>query len=705
MLEKFVQKIKSDGNRYEVHLPWKECHPPLPDNRELCFKRLMGLLRRLRQDAQLLSEYDTVIRDQLDKGVVEFVTDSSVVDGDRIHYLPHHCVIRQDKDASKLRIVYDASARSTGPSLNDCLYTGPKFGQSIFDIILRFCIHKVALVGDIEKAFLMISVQESDRDSLRFLWISDTDVQLVTLRFTRVVFGVSASPFLLNATINHHMNTYRDLDPTFVDKFLSSIYVDDVVAGAGDVESTLEFYKKARHRLAAAGFRLRKFLTNSDEFSELIQQCEYQVEVKQPTESTVGDGGGRKAAQSSSPEDDQSYAKISLGVKTFEERGVHKVLGIQWNVIRDEFQFDMREVAAVMENSEPTKRNVVSAAAKYFDPLGVVSPVTISFKTIAQELCEARVDWDESLTGVLLTKWQNLLSMMRDVRSIVIPRCMCSLSFQSARLVGFCDASLKAYAAVVYVKFESEAGVKFVAAKTRVAPVGGMTIPRLELSSALLLSKLVDSIQTALKSELVLGNPVCFTDSMVSLYWIQGIDDSWKQFVESRVSTIRSLVDPVYWNHCPGRENPADIPSRGMSPLELTDNSLWLNGPDWLYSDSIPEESCPISSVPEGCRSEMKRQETTYSLVTGQDPAAPQLSKVIDIERYSSSYSLFRVTGWVFQFLHCLRGSAPKDSTLTLSTSKFEQGKLHWIKDCQSHLRTRGQSLCLMEASSGPLLG
>ena len=105
----------------------------------------------------------------MSRGIVEVVNDPSLSEHDQVHYLPHHGVVRQDKTTSKLRIVYVASAKMKGPSLNDCLYTGPSFSQSIFDILLQFRFHRVALVGDIEKAFLMVSVQEKDRDSLRFL--------------------------------------------------------------------------------------------------------------------------------------------------------------------------------------------------------------------------------------------------------------------------------------------------------------------------------------------------------------------------------------------------------------------------------------------------------------------------------------------------------------------------------------------------------
>ena len=155
---------------------------------------------------------------------------------ERTHYLPYHYVVQQDKTTSKIRKVYDASARSTGPSLNDCLNTGPKFGQSIFQ---RFRCYKVALIGDIEKAFLMVSVEKGDRDSLRFLWIKDIDSdepELTKLRFARVIFGVSSSPFLLNVAIQHHMESFRDTDPVFVDNFLSSMYVDDLVSGSADVD-------------------------------------------------------------------------------------------------------------------------------------------------------------------------------------------------------------------------------------------------------------------------------------------------------------------------------------------------------------------------------------------------------------------------------------------------------------------------------------
>lgn len=680
--EKFIQRISFNGQRYQVGLPWKDNHPPLPDNFELCYKRLTGLLRRLKQNPPLLAKYNAVIKDQLDRGIVEMVADPPSSECERVHYLPHHPVVRQDKTTSKLRIVYDASARGNGPSLNDCLYTGPSFGQSIFDILLRFRLHHVALAGDIEKAFLMVAVEKTDRDSLRFLWAHDIErdtPEMIVLRFTRVVFGVSSSPFLLNATINHHIETYRNIDPSFVDCFLSSIYVDDLSLGSSDVESTYELYLKSKSRLAEGGFKLRKFVTNSEELRGLITANEQPSEHQDATVS-VG-------------EEDQSYAKGSLGHICGEVKGRHKILGIQWDFLHDTFLFNIGEISCYMEHSEPTKRNVVSMAARFFDPLGVVSPVTILFKIFFQHLCKAGVTWDEPLMGDLLKEWTRLLSALGGPESLVIPRCYLSECLDppsSFRLVGFCDASARAYAAVVYLRLESEdqVCVRFLAAKTRVSPLGGVTIPRLELLSALLLSKLMVSIQDALKSELRLSDPVCYTDSKVSLYWIRGCDQEWRQFVENRVISIRASVPARHWRHCPGEENPADIPSRGMGASELSKSHLWLRGPNWLCDClDLPEELEVDTSTPEECCQEMKSKNVAHSLLA-QQVDRPRIGQLMNCKDFSSLNKLLRVTALVLRFARFLQQKvgARRGGASTDTVSDVDRARLYWIRESQGQL-------------------
>ena len=148
----FMKGIYFKGNRYKVTLPWQEFHLILPSHQELYVKRSTGLFRCLQQTPELLQQYDTVIKDQLKREIVEVVDDTER-HNNLIHYLPHHPVVREDKTMTKLRIDYDALTKTCGPSLYDCLYARPKFGQSIMDILLRFRIHKTALATDIEKHF------------------------------------------------------------------------------------------------------------------------------------------------------------------------------------------------------------------------------------------------------------------------------------------------------------------------------------------------------------------------------------------------------------------------------------------------------------------------------------------------------------------------------------------------------------------------
>ena len=227
----------------------------------------------LRQNTELLHQYDKIIKEQLGNKIIENVDNPSIQTGNQTHYLPDHTVVQEDKKTTKLRIVHDASARTNDPALNDCLYTGPKFGQKTMDIILQFRIHRTALAVDVEKAFLMISVSLQDRDVLGFLWVDDVHKktpEIVVFRFTRVVLSVvSSSPFLLNATIKHHLERYKEF-PGFVQTFLRSVYVDDVSFGAEDDNSTYELYLKSKNVLAEGGFNLRKFITNSADLHKRI---------------------------------------------------------------------------------------------------------------------------------------------------------------------------------------------------------------------------------------------------------------------------------------------------------------------------------------------------------------------------------------------------------------------------------------------------
>eukprot|EP00794_Sanderia_malayensis_P018333 gene18333-biopygen12280 len=229
--ENTLDNILFTGKRYSVGLPWKLGHKPLPANNNISLQRLMSQVKKLQQNPQVYEPYDEIITQQNKEGIIEEVTELETES--KVHYLPHRAVIRENVETTKNRVVSDDSckAKKSGVSLNDCLHVGPPLTPMIFDVLMRFRMNLIALVGDIEKAFLNIEIHEEDRGCLRFLWLRDIHVsnpEVVTYRFNRVVFGCNSSPFLLSCVLRNHINAFEE-DPVFVEKMTGSFYVDDLV--------------------------------------------------------------------------------------------------------------------------------------------------------------------------------------------------------------------------------------------------------------------------------------------------------------------------------------------------------------------------------------------------------------------------------------------------------------------------------------------
>ena len=676
--DEFAESITFNNGRYQVSLPWRQQHKPLPENYQLSLYRLRGLLKRLRQMPDVLQRYNDTIQDQIKMGIVEDVPADNK-HSTQVHYLPHHAVIRTDKSTTKMRIVYDASAKSDGnPSLNECLHVGPKFSQKILDILVRFRSHRVAVTADIEKAFLMVSVRESDRDALRFLWAHDAKEdppKVRPLRFTRVVFGVSSSPFLLNATLEYHLERYRDSHPDLIQLLLGSFYVDDLTTGANSEEEAHSVYVAAKGILKEGGFNLRKFRTNSTQLQQKIDTTETPESVRNPEHSTG-----------------ESYADATLGTTQPTGPQETKILGVLWNPQTDRFNFSVSDIAQAAPIVEPTKRNVISVAGRFYDPLGFLAPVVLRFKLLFQKLCVSKMDWDQPLTGSLLEEWHSLVSdLQRDIL-VSIPRCYfdgIEGNPVSLTLCGFCDASTKAYAAVVYlmIKTDGDTKVRFIVAKTRVSPTQGLTIPRLELLSALLLARLITAVSANLESILPPFDLKCYTDSLVALYWIQGTDKDWKPFVNNRVTEIRNCFSPENWSHCPGLSNPADLPSRGLTLLELSVSQLWRQGPPWLYEPGTTRstQECGKVSVPEECMVEVKSSSrSAHSLLTTHP--ADTIGSLIKCEDFSSLTRLFRVTAYVLRAVKLFKKAAVHTEK-PLSPEELDEAERLWLIHTQTRLK------------------
>ena len=201
--------------------------------------------------------------------------------------------------------------------------------------------------------------------------------------------------------------------------------------------------------------------------------------------------------------------------------------------------------------------------AGVYDPIGFISLFFIPMKILFQNLCSEKEDWDPPLSAGRLKRWRSWIAELSKVQEVRVPR-FCSVNHvTSVKLYSFSDASIKAFAAAVYLRLESEENMSttLVAPKTRVAPLKQQSLPRLEPLGALISSRLPSAVERAVSSCIIINSVYCWTDSIAALFWIKGVDKEFKQFVENRVAGIEKKTDTSLWNHIAGKDNPSDLPT------------------------------------------------------------------------------------------------------------------------------------------------
>uniref|UniRef100_A0A1Y1L2W0 Uncharacterized protein n=1 Tax=Photinus pyralis TaxID=7054 RepID=A0A1Y1L2W0_PHOPY len=216
-------------------------------------------------------------------------------------------------------------------------------------------------------------------------------------------------------------------------------------------------------------------------------------------------------------------------------------LGVLWIPQQDVFTFKIEDT-----NYKLTKRNILSAVAKIFDPLGWLSPITISAKLFIQKLWLSNLAWDQEVPEEMGMEWKKFQEGNSTVGEIQLPRWIhyCDGSLE---LHGFCDASEKAYGAVIYTK-SSNGKISLLTAKSKVAPAKSKpTLPKLELCAAVLLAKLVRRSKEALQIKNIAV--YAWTDSTITLAWITGDPSRWTKFVANRVVEINSILSKEQWRH------------------------------------------------------------------------------------------------------------------------------------------------------------
>ncbi|XP_070068060.1 uncharacterized protein [Drosophila takahashii] len=489
----FLRTTTRDASgKYVVTLPFCDpdhCGSELGYSRSIELAQFLRNENRLRRDTPLNEQYNSVIQEYLDLGHMREV---SPTHNSPNYYLPHHEVIKPESTTTKLRVVFNASSPSVnGTSLNDVLHAGPVL-QSDLTIFLKWRYFKYVFSADITKMYRQIWVDPKHTPFQRILFRNkEGDIRDYELK--TVTFGVNCAPYLAIRVLKQLADDVDQQFPKASHIIRNFMYVDDVLAGSNSQQEAQLAIQELVTALNSAGFPLRKWTSNHNGVLKDI-----------PNEHLLH----------------SEFLNIDA-------ESTAKTLGIRWRATTDEFYF----------------------IAKLFDPAGWLAPFIVRAKIFMQEIWLQELGWDDNLPDEMSHRWQVFLQSYSDLDQIRIPRWVGYQPQVKIELHGFCDASQKAYGAALYVRVEvgQQILTNLLTAKTRVAPVKTVSLPRLELCGALLLA---DMASTILPNMLSKSSEIfCWTDSTIVLAWLKKPACFWTTFVANRVTKIAQATKIENWSH------------------------------------------------------------------------------------------------------------------------------------------------------------
>ena len=632
--EKVLNSLKKGSdNKFEICLPFKDDLVSFPDNRKQVLSRLMSSKKKLESNTEFYEEYCDFMNLMLNNNFAEKVPEEELVtEPGKSWYLFHFGVYHKRKN--KLRIVFDASLKYDGISLNSSLLQGPDLTNSLLGVLLRFRENKFALSGDIEKMFYNIRVPKNQRDFLRFLWFPDNDLtkEPAVYRVVVHIFGAVSSPSIANFALRNSALT------TQAQKFSSKVrdtvgknfYVDDLMISADTHYELNQLKIDVTEMLSDSGFKLTNFSSNS----------RFVLKNMIPNELSP------------------NFRLIDLKK---DELPNERALGVLWEVENDNFCFKVN-----LPEKSSTKRNVLSTVFSVYDPIGFISPVLLPAKKLFQMTCHENLSWDDPLSEDIKNRWKAWLNDLQLLENFKIPRCIKPLTdITEIQLHLFSDGSEIAYASTCYLRClagNNQVSCSFIISKSHLVPLKGnsvSTIPRIELNAA----KLSVNLYLKLMNELTINIDEAYfwTDSMSVLKYINNVNSRYQRFVANRISFIREHSKVENWCYVPSNQNPADIATRPIDVNKFLNCSVWTEGPKFLGESK--------SSWPK-INDKLELPENDPEIIKSKLVFCSNLSdKSINILfESSSSWYIIRIrVAWILQFMYNLKNKDWSTKKLTLN--------------------------------------
>ncbi|XP_072400534.1 uncharacterized protein [Diabrotica undecimpunctata] len=630
-----------------VSIPLKESPNSLGESRQIGAKQFYHIERRFNSNPLLRQQYFEFMQEYIDMGHMSKCSPSS---SDKVSYfLPHHPVIKGESSTTKFRVVFNGSSPpSSGVSFNNLQMVGPIIQSDLLSILLRFRQHTYVVSAEIAKMYRQVLVNPEQRSLQQILWRFSPEEELSSYQLNTITYGTASASFLATRCLLQLSLESSGTNPKAAQIIRDDFYVDDLLTGSDSATDLAIASAEISDILQRGCFPLRKWVSNC---SSIIQ------------------GLNASAVESNF---------LRIGDST-------KALGILWHIDEDVLSY---HVNTPVSNSA-SKRTILSNIAQIFDPLGLF-PCIIKAKIIIQEIWSEHLEWDQSVPVSIHTKWLIFKDQLSLLNNLKIPRHVICSNYILLELHGFSDASEQAYGACIYTRSINSSGevtVQLLCAKSKVAPLKKITLPRLELMGALILSRLSNKVIQSLT--LKLTNIFLWSDSTIVLGWIKTPPNLLKTFVANRVSEITSNISSGTWSHVGSKENPADLLTRGVDPSLIQASNLWWNGPEFLGSEDIVWPNQPSQL----CKELPELKNNLLSLIT-----IPEIEFPFD--RFSSFKRLSRCVAYCLRFIYNSQKLNDQRLVGSLSLKEIENAELCIIKLVQGqafaqeiHVLRSGKSL------------
>ncbi|XP_058449039.1 uncharacterized protein LOC131429000 [Malaya genurostris] len=560
---------RNDEGRYIVRLPFNQRKNDLGDSWQMALRRYLNLERRLNKEPLLKKQYTEFIHEYERLGHMHQVNVEQDGRFGPSYFIPHHCILKPSSTTTKLRVVFDGSAKtSTGTSLNDVLMIGPTVQNELVAILMNFRCFRYVFTADIPKMYRQVGIHTDDAKFQRIIWRDDPSQPLKVFELQTVTYGLASSPFHATMALNQLAEDSESKYPLAAKVVRKCFYIDDVLTGAQSLEATLQLQSELTELLKDGCFDAHKWCSNSTAVLEGI------------------------------PEELRGTA---LNMADIDSKTIIKTLGVAWNPTKDWFSFTV--TPSDRNSSEVlTRRQILSEVARIFDPLGIIGPVVTEAKLILREVCSQNAEWDDPVSEIIAKRWKIFREELPVLNELQIPRWILAEDVSIVELHGFCDSSNQAYGSCLYTRLVYANGsstMRLICSKSRILPkakakIKPITTPRSELLAAVLLSRLVNKFLASV--DLIFHSINLWSDSQIALCWLRKPPAELERFVSNRVIEIQRLTSEFQWRYIATDMNPADIISRGEHPSKLIKRRLWWDGPGIFTAGAdLPDDAPSLS--------------------------------------------------------------------------------------------------------------